>query len=71
MVPPIPLFPGVPGGPEILIVLLMFALLGALVVFLVGAFVRGSSNDREVERLEERVEELERQQADDRGSDRD
>ena len=71
MVPSIPLFPGVPGGAEVFVVLLVWIVVGAVVVALFARFVRGSSNDREVERLEERVEELERQRADDRRRDRD
>ncbi|WP_254543338.1 hypothetical protein [Halomarina pelagica] len=60
----IPLFPGVPGGPELFIVLLVFAIplvflvVGGAVV--VGVLRRRSSTDR-VRELERRVEELERE----------
>ena len=55
----VPLFPGVPGGPELLVVLLlMIALFGLPVVLaLLGwRYLRGDDN---VEELEARVSELE------------
>lgn len=62
----VPLFPGLPGGPELLIVLLIFMILVVgpgilLVVF--GAYVlRGRDGDDDrVEELEARIEELERE----------
>ncbi|WP_254538177.1 hypothetical protein [Halomarina litorea] len=68
MVPPLepaPLFPGVPGGPELFIVFVLFGI--PLVLLLVGAvvlrgFLRGRSEDSgRVQELERRVEELERE----------
>ena len=60
----VPLFPGLPGGIEILVVLLVFVvplgLLAVAAVLGVGLLRRRSSNDAEVERLERRVEKLER-----------
>jgi len=64
MLPTVPLFPGIPGGIELLVVLLILVVplvLLALTAVGIGLFRRGSSNDAEVERLERRVEELERQ----------
>jgi sec-independent protein translocase protein TatA len=71
MVPPlpdafVPAFPGIPGGPELLIILLiMVVLFGLPLVLIVGAVflgwnVLGSRGER-VEELESRVEELERE----------
>ena len=74
MFSPVPLFPGLPGGIEILVVLLVFvvplSLLAVVAVLGVGLVRRRSSNDAEVERLERRVEELERQQGASRADDR-
>jgi sec-independent protein translocase protein TatA len=56
---PVPLFPGVPGGPELLVVLLlMVALFGIPVVIAVLGW-RYISDDDQVEELEARVRELE------------
>jgi sec-independent protein translocase protein TatA len=55
----LPLFPGVPGGPELLVVLLLLvALFGVplVVAFLGWQYLRG---DSQVEELEARVRELE------------
>jgi sec-independent protein translocase protein TatA len=55
----VPLFPGVPGGPELLVVLLLLvALFGVPVVVAVLGWRYVSGGDR-VEELEARVEELE------------
>jgi len=62
----VPLFPGLPGGPELLIVLIILLILvvgpGILLV-LFGAYVlRGRDGDDDrVEELEARIEELERE----------
>jgi sec-independent protein translocase protein TatA len=62
----VPAFPGIPGGPELLIILLiMLVVFGLPFVLLVGAVflgwnVLGSRRGR-VEELEERVAELERE----------
>ena len=62
----VPAFPGIPGGPELLIILLiMIVLFGLPLVLIVGAVflgwnVLGSRGER-VEELEERVAELERE----------
>ena len=62
----VPAFPGIPGGPELLIILLIAILVfGVPFVLLVGAVflgwnVLGSRQDR-VEELEDRVAELERE----------
>jgi sec-independent protein translocase protein TatA len=63
----VPLFPGLPGGPELLIVLIIFMILvvgpGILLV-LFGAYVlrgRGGDDEDRVEELEARIEELERE----------
>ncbi|WP_372910177.1 preprotein translocase subunit TatA [Salinigranum sp.] len=66
----VPLFPGVPGGPELLVVLLLLvALFGVPVVVAVLGW-RYLKGDR-VEDLEARVEELEAElgEADDRSVD--
>jgi sec-independent protein translocase protein TatA len=61
----VPLFPGLPGGPELLIVLILFGLvivapLVLLAVAVVGGVsLFGGSADERVEELERRVEELE------------
>jgi sec-independent protein translocase protein TatA len=55
----LPLFPGVPGGPELLVVLLLLvALFGVplVVAFLGWQYLRG---DSQVEELEARVRDLE------------
>jgi len=62
----VPAFPGIPGGPELLILLLVaIVMFGLPLVLLLGAVflgwnVLGSSRER-VEELEERVAELERE----------
>jgi sec-independent protein translocase protein TatA len=64
----VPLFPGIPGGPELLVILLLFllvivaplVLLALAVVGGVSLFGRSGSDDR-VEELETRVAELERE----------
>lgn len=62
----VPAFPGIPGGPELLVILLiMVVLFGLPLVLIVGAVflgwnVLGSRGER-VEELESRVEELERE----------
>ena len=75
MSPPVPLFPGLPGGIEILVVLLVLVvplgMLAVAVVLGVGFLRRRSSNGAEIERLERRVEELERQRRESSGDDRD
>jgi sec-independent protein translocase protein TatA len=61
----VPLFPGLPGGPELLIILILFGLvivapLVLLAVAVVGGVrLFGGSDDERVEELERRVEELE------------
>ncbi|MFC7155601.1 preprotein translocase subunit TatA [Halomarina halobia] len=62
--PSLPLFPGVPGGPELFIVLLVFVV--PLAFLLVGGaavvgFLRRRSSDDRVRELERHVEELERE----------
>ena len=62
----VPAFPGVPGGVELLIILLVLVVVfGLPLVLIVGAVflgwnVLGSRGER-VEKLEERVDELERE----------
>lgn len=60
----VPLFPGVPGGPELLVILLVAIIAFGLPVVLIAAGVIGyrrlDKGDR-VEELEQRVEELERE----------
>jgi len=62
----VPAFPGIPGGVELLVILLITVLVfGLPLVLLLGAVflgwnVLGSRGER-VEELEERVEELERE----------
>ena len=62
----VPAFPGIPGGPELLIILLItIVVFGLPLVLLVGAVflgwnVLGSRRER-VEELEDRVAELERE----------
>ena len=61
----VPLFPGVPGGPELLVVLLLLvALFGVplVVAFLGWQYLRG---DGRVDELEARVRELESELDDD------
>jgi sec-independent protein translocase protein TatA len=65
---PVPLFPGLPGGPELLIVLLLqllfYGALVALVVVGVGKVLGwGETDDTEerIEELERKVEQLERE----------
>jgi sec-independent protein translocase protein TatA len=61
----VPLFPGVPGGPELLVILLlMVALFGIPVVVAVLGW-RYISDDDQIEELEARVRELESQVGDD------
>jgi sec-independent protein translocase protein TatA len=63
----IPLFPGVPGGPELLVVLLlMIALFGLPVVIAVlgWQYLRGDRDGDRVAELEARVRELEAELAD-------
>ena len=62
MLPTVPLFPGLPGGPELLIVLLVMVLVLGIPTLLVAAaaffgiqYVRGDDT------REERIEELERE----------
>lgn len=75
----VPLFPGIPGGPELLVVLLiMLLLLGVPLLLVVGGVVGGirlfgdskQKADR-VEELESRVDRLEAELERERGSDRD
>ena len=62
----VPAFPGIPGGPELLVILLItIVVFGLPFVLLIGAVflgwnVLGSRRER-VEELEERVAELERE----------
>jgi sec-independent protein translocase protein TatA len=62
----VPAFPGIPGGPELLVIfLIMIVLFGLPLVLIVGAVflgwnVLGSRGER-VEELEDRVAELERE----------
>jgi sec-independent protein translocase protein TatA len=65
---PVPLFPGLPGGPELLLVLLLqllfYGALVALVVVGVGKVLGWGENDDTEERIEElerKVERLERE----------
>ena len=72
----VPAFPGIPGGPELLIILLiMIVVFGLPFVLLLGAVflgwnVLGSRRER-VEELEERVAELERELERERSEGRD
>ncbi|MFB6160022.1 MAG: preprotein translocase subunit TatA [Haloferacaceae archaeon] len=70
----VPLFPGVPGGPELIVLLLLVLLLGLPLVLVAGAVVLGidvlggdedgergaDATDARIEELERRVAELER-----------
>jgi len=57
-----PLFPGIPGGPELLIILLVFLIVvvgpGILLVLL-GIRLLGGDEDERIEELEARIDELE------------
>ena len=72
----VPAFPGIPGGPELLIILLiMIVVFGLPFVLLLGAVflgwnVLGSRRER-VDELEERVAELERELERERSEERD
>jgi sec-independent protein translocase protein TatA len=72
----VPAFPGIPGGPELLIILIiMIVVFGLPFVLLLGAVflgwnVLGSRRER-VEELEERVAELERELERERSEGRD
>jgi sec-independent protein translocase protein TatA len=56
----VPLFPGVPGGPELLVVLLLMIALFGLPVVIVAVFGwRYLRRDDQVEELRARVDELE------------
>jgi hypothetical protein len=63
----VPLFPGIPGGPELLIVLLMLLLYVAvplLVIVAVFNYLDGKRGYEErITALERRVEELERKRS--------
>lgn len=62
MVTAFPLFPGVPGGPELLIVLFVMLLLFGVSTLLVGgAAVLGLRYVRGGDTREERIDELERE----------
>lgn len=56
---------GIPGGPELLVIFLIFLLLlvvpGLVLLYLVGKLALGSDEGEDVERLRERVDELERE----------
>lgn len=72
----VPLFPGVPGGPELLVLLIIVVLLfGIPIVLIAGGVIawRGTQSDDEnrVEALESRVAELERELEDARGDESD
>ena len=57
---PVPLFPGVPGGPELLVILLlMVALFGLPVVLVVLGWRHLRADSERVQELEDRVRELE------------
>jgi sec-independent protein translocase protein TatA len=66
---PLPLFPGIPGGPELLVIFLIMVLMfGIPLVLIAGGVVGGAKllgdskrKDERVEELETRVQELERQ----------
>jgi sec-independent protein translocase protein TatA len=55
----VPLFPGVPGGPELLVILLLMVALFGLPVVLALLGWRYLRGDDDVEELEARVSELE------------
>ncbi|WP_380678496.1 Sec-independent protein translocase subunit TatA/TatB [Salinigranum sp. GCM10025319] len=56
----VPLFPGVPGGPELLVILLLMIALFGLPVVIVAVFGwRYLDRNDQVEELEARVRELE------------
>jgi sec-independent protein translocase protein TatA len=56
----VPLFPGVPGGPELLVILLLMVALFGLPVVIVAVFGwRYLHRDDQVEELRARVDELE------------
>ena len=62
----VPLFPGLPGGPELLIILILFLLVVVAPLVLLAAAVVGGvrlfgGSDDRVEELEARVAELERE----------
>ncbi len=62
MVPTFPLFPGIPGGPELLIVLLvMVIVLGIPTLLVAAAAFFGLRYFRGGDTREERIEELERE----------
>ena len=70
----VPLFPGVPGGPELLVILLLMIALFGLPVVIVAVFGwRYLSRDDQVEELRARVDELESEldRDDERESERD
>jgi sec-independent protein translocase protein TatA len=65
---PLPLFPGIPGGPELLVIFLIMVLMFGIPLVLIAGGVGGAKllgdskrKDERVEELETRVQELERQ----------
>ena len=56
----VPLFPGVPGGPELLVILLLLvALFGVPIVIAVLGWQYLTGDDDQIEALEARVRDLE------------